>query len=558
MAINENDNDNDNKVCPKSMISLFQIMNTTFKSSPNISYPLDGYISSMTDCHFQSMRRCLPEPTLFIKEIKNQLRNHCDHLLSHTMEIWMKLATKIITRTSYPYTGFTTKLSVGKYARYASFISYKFFTGYLNTTQFAEIQYPKSLDWPWSDDVKECKGEFRGWNCAFLPFSVLDPHSHSHLSQVNAYHHDKKEGSVTVDQLNISRYHRLDTHLDEVFKLRDTKKNHPVQMLLYGKILEIVSLPSILIKEFMLTNLRIIQSNIESGTPNSVLNKPVPLKYNSFLEFEHHQIHTRRKQEGLSVSMHVRQGDACDFFVDFEMNNMTTFLILFRYLQEQYDKEGVQAMSANNGSISSGDDDNDYYERHNRTSNNGSNTRRRNRQQRQLSKGPPLKKKRPCFTLDVYLKILHMLKDMYNVTTVYLATDSEEFIKRIESEVEFTWIYVYAHREFFDKDQGWVEFRKDSLNEGTLYSSVADMTLMKYGDIFIGGYASHFSKITYYMMVGYRQRLLPYISVDFPLGCDTIDSCKLDEEFLKDLTVEDMIARAPYADEWYKSLTPDP
>jgi len=527
------------------MISIFEIVNTTFIST--LSYPLDGNILSMKDCHFQSMRRCLPEPKLFIEEMTNPLRSKCDNLLSYMMELWMKIAPRIITRTSYPYTGFTTKISVGKYARYASLVSYKFFTGYLNESQFAEIEYPKKPDWPWADGIESCKGEFRGWNCAFLPFSVLDPHSHSHLSQVQSYHHDTREGSMSVDQLNISRYHRVDTHLEEVFALRDTMKNHPVQLLLYGKLLEIVSLPSALIKEFMLANLRIIPRSVDdsSSTSTSTANSPIPLKFNSFLDFERHQTSGRRKQEGLSVSMHVRQGDACDFFVDFEMENMTTYLISRRRrsLHEQANK-----MSKSHATDMETD----------RSSNSTSSTTTTTTTERLLSKGPPPKKKRPCFTLDVYMKILHTLKDMYNVTTVYLATDSEEFVKRIEHETDFTWIYVFAHREFFSKDQGWVEFRKDKFNQGTLFSSVADMTLMKYGDIFLGGFASHFSKVAYYMMVGHHQRLLPYISVDFPLGCDTIDSCNMDEPFLKTLTIEDMISRSPYADTWYNSLTPDP
>lgn len=82
---------------------------------------------------------------------------------------------------------------------------------------------------------------------------------------------------------------------------------------------------------------------------------------------------------------------------------------------------------------------------------------------------------------------------------VYLSTDSEEMVQRIALEPAFTWIYLQESRANFDlknhKKLTWVEHRSDAFNREVLFTAVADMAIVKYGDIFIGAFTSHFSKV---------------------------------------------------------------
>jgi hypothetical protein len=98
------------------------------------------------------------------------------------------------------------------------------------------------------------------------------------------------------------------------------------------------------------------------------------------------------------------------------------------------------------------------------------------------------------------MEILYRLAKLYNVRRVFLSTDSQEMIDRTLNESAFNWIYLNNSRSFFDNGRGWIEKRLDTDNEGILFSSVADMNLLQYGDIFLGSFAGTYSKTGYYMM----------------------------------------------------------
>ena len=61
----------------------------------------------------------------------------------------------------------------------------------------------------------------------------------------------------------------------------------------------------------------------------------------------------------------------------------------------------------------------------------------------------------------------------------------------------------------------------------------------------------------YFLMVGYKQRLSPFYSLDYPLGCDTIDVCDQSHVSAKTMTVEEMLVHAPFASTWYNAVQPD-
>jgi hypothetical protein len=72
-------------------------------------------------------------------------------------------------------------------------------------------------------------------------------------------------------------------------------------------------------------------------------------------------------------------------------------------------------------------------------------------------------------------------------------------VQRIAREPDYTWIYMNESRNNFDmknhKRFSWVERRPDSYNKEVLFTAVADMAIIKYGDIFLGAFTSHFSKV---------------------------------------------------------------
>ena len=46
-------------------------------------------------------------------------------------------------------------------------------------------------------------------------------------------------------------------------------------------------------------------------------------------------------------------------------------------------------------------------------------------------------------------------------------------------------------------------------------------------------------------MVGENMRLVPFISLDFPMSCDTIDLCSEEDIMLRNQSIEDILYRTP-------------
>ena len=144
-----------------------------------------------------------------------------------------------------------------------------------------------------------------------------------------------------------------------------------------------------------------------------------------------------------------------------------------------------------------------------------------------------------------------MVRKKYGVKKVYLSTDSSDMIKLTTEYPEFEWVYLDIPRTAFDMyiksglDHHMNEVSNEANNTIFFFSAVADIELLKRGDIFIGTLASHFSKLLYASMVGYQMRMLPFISLDFPMVCDTIDVCSDNEVLGRNQTMEEIILRNP-------------
>ena len=464
--------------CTKDKLSLFHLL-----SAPDDGYPFSlNNISSLMPnvcndelhkCKIQFSREFLPESTYYLSELQKSKENDCDSILSKALTYWLKSYARIVTRPGYPYQKYMEKVSIGKYVRFNSMIQFHLFHGFTNDhlINFHYNQNP-GLGWPWTDENPNCVGNFTNWNCGFRNFNEIVP-----------------EEIMTTDELSV-----LGVNQNETFRLRSEKPNHILQVLLFGKVLEIVSEPNSIIKEYMM-------ENWISVNPNAVLLNYVPStipiieKFKSFSNFKEMTKINSTDNFFTSVTMHVRQGDSCDRIIDEVVTNLTNFKT----------------------------------------------------------------KIRPCFSINIFMKKLYELKKLYNVKRVYLSTDSSDMIQRTLVEPSFHWIYTNNSRNNFVHGIGWIEYRTDLMNAEILNSTIADLTLMKYGDIFLGkvlfqffhflhtfllsgAYTSHYSKLAWYLMAGVQMRLPPFVSLDYPLTCDYNQNC---ENNGYNMTVEQMIYHAP-------------
>ena len=271
--------------------------------------------------------------------------------------------------------------------------------------------------------------------------------------------------------------------LQQLRILKRTRPNNAAQIPLYGKILEILATPSALVKQYMRKHLISVQRGrcAESARLHGS-------------ESDSTGLHGRDSiKPPPSVSMHVRHGDSCDYISNIELS-----------------PENVDSHASR-------------------------------------------KYKRPCFAIEVYMARLRELQRRYAVRTVYLSTDSQQMIDYVlqltarnsNDNDDFEWIFMNISRDVFDFSNGWVDFYNSSVNELVTFSAVADLEIIKQGDIFLGALSSHFSKLGFYIMAGHKMRLPPFVSLDLPLGCDTVDSCGMADIMARRQSVLDIIQWAP-------------
>jgi hypothetical protein len=172
-----------------------------------------------------------------------------------------------------------------------------------------------------------------------------------------------------------------------------------------------------------------------------------------------------------------------------------------------------------------------------------------------VNKGQPL---RPCFSVDVYMDALRHLRSRYGSLRVYLSTDSKEMIERAHQETDYTWVFANTSRAIFNNRDNmgifkYIDYLHDNANEEVLFGGLADLALLSRGDIFLGAFTSHFSKVAYFSMVGQHMRILPFISLDYPLDCDTTDSCTSEDLEKRHSSMEDLATWAP---ECYRGKLP--
>lgn len=450
--------------------------------------------SNFMHCRFDLLRHYLPTSSWYLDKVARARSSGCDLLFSDLMSHWLTTTYTYRNHTSVAYLTWTNKVSLGKYIRFAASLQYRVFSGSPKDT-LINFFYDGPSGWPWADTVKECKGPFENWNCAFAP--IVSPAKN--LSSIQWMRLSALVSSFEMTRTNFTinsllnaptnKYSNFDLgkFRDIIFGTRLTKPNHIVQMLLYAKHLHVLARPSLLAKRYLVQNVVSLYSH---NWGRSTLHPKATIeKFNTYEEFlawaqfSPTAKNANLKKVPLSLSLQVRQGDSCDLVLE-AFEDKTTHLWARR------------------------------------------------------------KSQRACYSVDVYMKKLHELAKRYPIKRIFLATDSAEMIDRVYKEPQFNWVFLNISRAHFDKSHGWIEKRLDGDNSDTLFSSVVDMHLLQFGDIMMGSMASTFAKVGYYLMVGHHLRVIPFFSLDYPLACETADPCDFDVPWSKqDLYQLDLLRR---------------
>ena len=129
--------------------------------------------------------------------------------------------------------------------------------------------------------------------------------------------------------------------------------------------------------------------------------------------------------------------------------------------------------------------------------------------------------RRSCVLPIAYGPILRSMQERYNVTDILLATDSQEVIDWAVNTTNYNWHFLDFDRGRLGRsDKGWIEYRTD-IGRIETESALMDIELLSKGHVFVGGLCSHFSLSVLWSMIGRRNAVIPYASMD---GCSLRNS----------------------------------
>jgi len=466
----EHINNNHDKCSSTSSLSLY---NHVFKLPMFNGLMEQSHLPCPTDnatvsCRIGFMRRYLPDPTWYQNIITYQKKSRCDMLLSKEIENHLiHYNNKFMPRC-----GFMDRVTIGKHTRFYTLSVYHFLTG----DSFHD-HLPLNIlpNWYLTRDFPECnQTNTLNWNCAFVN---LNESSNTH------HHHD---ASTMAHSELATKLNRFPEPMSDLLRnlTSASMQDHVAQMILFGKLSAMVVRPSKSAENYFLQNVVSINPEQYSGCSGATCR----YSFSSMAEFMD-DIATLHylKPDGsfsqdedqhvalpapLSLSLHVRGGDACDVILD---------------------KEQLHRVGSN--------------------------------WERVIENGVEKGIGRACWSPNVYMSVLHRLRQQYNVRRVYVSTDSQDMIDRMYQEPLFNWVFSNVSRRLYDHGNGWIERKQLNVDERrhVVFGAVTDFNLMKYGEFFVGAFSSHYSKISYYINLGHQMRLTPFISLDFPLSCDTAE-----------------------------------
>jgi len=469
----------DEKPCTIADVSFFRSLSC---KDGMIGQGPDCVCSQQVGCRLNGLRAYLPERSMVNDAYYNKQEYKCNRMFRLALSKYLVTTKRVTKRNGYPQdckkANECHRPSLGKYIRYNSLMQFHAYKGLGANDTFIDFQYPFGFRWAASVPACAAVGKDNSWDCGLLPFSqALQEQASSSDSIV-------ERGGAQGE----STKQFLESTMSLVDLLRREKKNHVVQVMLYARMLNLVTRPGAVLQKYVAEN-------------TVTLNPHVALNYFKEQYKDNFTLHDTNSH-GLgtfhrpppTVSMHVRQGDSCDKVLDHLAGDLTNYLT-----------------KTASGAV-----------------------------------------ERPCFSVDVYMTALHALREKYGILRVFLSTDSQEMLKRVQKEPSFTWVFTNSSRAMFSGrspaamgNQRYIDYLPDSDNQEVLLGGLADLVLMSRGDIFLGAFSSHMSKLAYYAMVGHHLRILPFHSLDYSLDCDTVDSCTKEDINRRNLTLEALAMWAP-------------
>ena len=588
-----------------------------------IGLGVDCSCGNNTSCLFASLRNFLPS-----KELIN------DYLKSAKQDMkFSKEFSKFLYRNAKfeKHRGFPLDLkchvdpdpqklcqsSFGKFLRYNSILEYARFNIKVflknETDSLYDIVYPEKFRW--AENIPECDQGNSGWNCAF--YDMSSPHEHS-------------MNETTTESFQWDFLYKA----MRLIEARTKRRNHIAQILIYGKLLSMLSRPNRHILEFMNKTIERTSINMSNAAKNIIQedinkqeNRVWRVSITNFTEasitnwqpniywlscensetvlltisvrFHQKRIVYNSRVGGVwsanegsipfpSVSIDelkievvekpnlgfkifafkeaatraifpfprsIPKSKSCNLTVDESLGARPLHSILRVHEAPsapiRSEKDIMQVWldvdQNTNNSLSGSPPTVSMHVRHGDSCDSWIPRAVDNLRIHTDVSGPKGDWSRSCFELSVYIQKLQLLRELYGVRKVYLATDSPDMISLAKLHTEYEWVYLRINRHTFDHDRGWINEHLDNIANSKMifYSAVTDIELLKEGDFFLGTFASHYSKLIYFNMVGEKMRLVPFISLDFPMSCDTIDLCGDEDVIPRNQSIEDIIYRTP-------------
>ena len=405
-------------------------------------------------CRLQYKRSYLPDPQYFLPRLTKSLS--CDTRFSRRLDRWVQTAGDItISRPSHNYSAWKQKKSVGRYIRFIAMLQYRLLAGSRNATVLINVDYehqPNQLNFAWTDEVSSCRPpRFSGWSCAFEKFTTPKVWGHDDDGETRSF--------AGTDQVDILR-------------IRETRKNSSVQFILFGKVVELYSRPSELVRNYSAAHI------VSVNTPDKGWGGGVgPNRTRTFSTHSEFEAWMARGQSstnsGPTLSLQARQGDSCEFVLEAEDPGLTRV----------WDRiPGAHRL------------------------------------------------RRKCFAPAVYMRAMRRLQRLYGIKTVLLSTDSQSMVDlALKEGADLHWVFLNISRQVFSYNSTgsdtFIEFRYDDANEQVLFSAVADLDLLKHGQVFLTTLSSTYSRLAFFAAAGHHAMVPPFISLDYPLSCESLDLC---------------------------------
>eukprot|EP00960_Hanusia_phi_P001469 42030-Hanusia_phi.AAC.3 len=120
----------------------------------------------------------------------------------------------------------------------------------------------------------------------------------------------------------------------------------------------------------------------------------------------------------------------------------------------------------------------------------------------------------PCEPVGSYIEEIMRMVMKYDVSTVFLATDSAQALEQVRSSFDFETLHVPVDRSIFDS-RWWIDHRAafgvvDQAQVGE--SALVDLLLLSECDYFIGTFSSHFSMAAFELSTFRKGFVPPYVS----------------------------------------------